>query len=158
MEQEIVEKYGNKVRFRASGLCWKGYELLMVNHQFLTNGDFWAPPGGGIEFGQSAYDTLVQEFREETGISITPGNFLFGCEYIKKPLHSVELFFEVFYQGGNISTGFDPESSPGKQIIREVRYMEFSDITAIPAGERHGIFRFVKNADELKKLKGFYRI
>jgi 8-oxo-dGTP diphosphatase len=155
---EIIEKYGNKVRLRVCGLCWQADNLLMVNHRLLTKGDFWAPPGGGIEFGQSAPEALVREFQEETSIDIIPGRQLFTCEFLNPPLHAVELFFEALYERGTPMIGIDPESTHSNQIIKEVRYLDFHTIMSIPTDERHGIFRFVKTADDLKKLTGFYRI
>ena len=82
MDKEVARIYGNKVRVRACGVCWQDDRLLMVNHASLTPTDFWAPPGGGVEFGQSIEEALKQEFIEETGLNITPLEFLFGCEYI----------------------------------------------------------------------------
>src|SRR5688572_1579429 len=158
LESEIIEKYGNRVRVRVSGLCWKNGQLLMVNHKHLTKGDFWAPPGGGVEFGQSAQEALIREFREETSVKITPGRLLFTCEFIKAPLHAIELVFEVHYEKGKAMIGRDPESVATKQLITDVRYLDFNSIMSIPADERHGIFRFVKSIDDLKKLNGFYRI
>src|SRR5688572_14409935 len=108
--KEIAKKYGNRVRIRACGLCWKDNSLLMVNHKGLTEGDFWAPPGGGVEFGQHATDALIREFEEETSIAIRPGNLLFTVEFMKPPLHAIELFFEAIHLHGDPITGIDPES------------------------------------------------
>lgn len=157
-ESEITQKYGNRVRLRACGLCWKGDDLLMVNHKFLTNGDFWAPPGGGIEFGQSAQEALVREFKEESNLTVIAGRQLFTCEFIKPPLHAVELFFEVFHLEGKLNLGSDPESTPDNQIITSVAYLPYNAILKIPADQRHGIFRFAQTPDELRKLTGFYRL
>src|SRR3954468_14098393 len=109
MNAEVARIYGNKVRVRACGLCWKDDRLLMINHKSITPTNFWAPPGGGVEFGQSLEETLKKEFLEETGLHIMPGKFLFGCEYILNPIHSVELFYEVMIHGGTLKTGYDPE-------------------------------------------------
>lgn len=158
IESEIIEKYGNRVRIRVNGLCWQNDHLLMVNHKHLAKGDFWAPPGGGLEYGQSAHEALAREFLEETSVVVKPGRLLFTCEFIKPPLHAIELFFDVTYEKGAPSKGSDPESSPTKQLIDEVRYMDFSTILSIPPDERHGIFKFVKTVKDLKKLNGFYRI
>lgn len=158
IKSEIIEKYGNRVRIRVCGLCWNKNQLLMVNHKHLTKGDFWAPPGGGLEFGQSAHDSLKREFLEETSITIKPERLLFTCEFIKPPLHAIELFFEVTHEQGEPVIGTDPESTTDNQLIRDVRYLDFKMIMSIPAHERHGIFRFVKTIDDLKKLNGFYRI
>ncbi len=157
-ESEIIEKYGNRVRIRVCGLCWKGDDLLMVNHKHLTKGDFWAPPGGGLEFGEFAHDALVREFLEETSLIVKPGKLLFTCEFLKTSIHAIELFFEVDHMEGKPSIGTDPESSIVNQLIKDVRYLDFNSIMLIPADERHGIFRSVKTIDDLKKLNGFFRI
>lgn len=158
MPSKIPEIYTNRARLRVSGLCWRDEKLLIVNHRHLTAGSFWSPPGGGVEFGESAADTLVREFREETGIEIVPDHYQFVSEFIQPPLHAVELFFTVNYLSGDVSRGTDPESSPDDQLITDVQFMSMEEILRIPHEERHGIFRVVKTAAELKKLTGFYRI
>lgn len=154
MEKEVAKIYGNKVRVRACGICWKNDKLLMVNHTSITPTNFWAPPGGGIEFGQSVDECLVREFKEETGLNIKPEQFLFGCEYILKPIHSIELFYSVAIDSGEVKTGEDPEI----QIIKEVRFMSYEELVKIPQQELHGIFRLVDSPAELHGLRGFFRI
>jgi 8-oxo-dGTP diphosphatase len=154
MDQDVAKVYGNKVRVRACGICMSENRLLLVNHRGITSRNFWAPPGGGVEFGQSITETLKKEFKEETGVDIEPGHFLFGCEFIEKPIHSIELFYSVEHVGGIVKTGFDPEV----QIIQEVRFMSSEDIRNIAVSELHGIFRFISSPAELKTLKGFFRI
>lgn len=154
MDAGIATLYGNKVRVRVCGLCWQGDNLLMVNHQGLTQGDFWAPPGGGLAFGESAQDCLEREFVEETGLSIARGRFLFACEFRKKPLHAIELFFDVPLQGGTLLKGDDPELP----IIKEVRFMSPEEIASLPSSSLHGIFSLVSTARDLKTLTGFLTI
>jgi 8-oxo-dGTP diphosphatase len=154
MDQDVAKVYGNKVRVRACGICWSEHRLLLVNHRGITSKSFWAPPGGGVEFGESITETLKKEFREETGIVIEPGPFLFGCEFIEKPIHSIELFYAVDHVSGTVKTGFDPEV----QIIQDVRFMSADEIRNIAVTELHGIFRFIASSGELKNLKGFFRI
>jgi len=165
MSPEISEPYTNRARVRVCGLCWQGEKLLMVNHLGLTSGSFWSPPGGGIEFGEPAQEALIREFREETGVDILPEQFRFVCEYIQQPLpsgqasiHAVELFFAVNYLKGEALKGSDPESDAKHQIITGVKYMSTEEILAISADERHGVFRLVNSAADLKSLTGFYRI
>jgi 8-oxo-dGTP diphosphatase len=154
MDKEVARIYGNKVRVRACGICWQDDRLLMVNHADLTPTDFWAPPGGGIEFGQPVEDALRKEFVEETGLNITPLEFLFGCEYIQKPIHSIELFYAVKADSGRLKTGHDPEI----QIIKDVRFLSSEEIGKIPAQALHGIFRLIDLPADLKSLRGFFRI
>lgn len=154
MSSQIEEIYGHKVRLRVCGLCWQGEKLLLVNHKSLTDSDFWAPPGGGVEFGESMEEGLKREFREETGLEVSPGRFLFGCEFIAPPLHAVELFFEASYLSGTLQAGHDPEL----QIIGDAAYLSWEEIRAIPGRHRHGIFQLLTTPGDLRKLGGFYRI
>lgn len=154
MEKDVAEIYGNKVRVRACGVCWENDRLLMVNHDSITSTNFWAPPGGGVEFGQSIERCLKKEFIEETGLNITPGEFLFGCEFIQQPIHSIELFYQVKVYAGNLRTGSDPEI----QIIKDVQFLTVEEIAKIPSKELHGIFRLIDSPADLKNLRGFFRI
>ena len=158
IDDQIAEKFGNKVRVRVCGLCWKDGKLLMVNHSGLNKGDFWSPPGGGVEFGQKMEDTLKSEFLEETGILVEPRQHLFTCELIRGPLHAVELFFEAKYVNGELRTGTDPELDDMSQIITEVRFMGINEIMALNPQSRHGIFERVTSPGEVKNLVGFYSI
>jgi 8-oxo-dGTP diphosphatase len=154
MDKEVAKIYGHKVRVRACGVCWENDRLLLVNHAGITPTNFWAPPGGGVEFGQTIEASLKKEFVEETGLHVTPGKFLFGCEYIQNPIHSIELFYSVTINSGKLRTGFDPEI----QIIRDVRFFSAAALKDIPDGELHGIFRFITSPAELENLNGFFRI
>ncbi|HEY0771575.1 MAG TPA: NUDIX hydrolase, partial [Sphingobacteriaceae bacterium] len=115
---------------------------------------FWAPPGGGVEFGQSIEEAIKKEFLEETGFRVAPGDFLFGCEYIQHPIHSIELFYSIAETEGKLQKGFDPEI----QIIKNVKFMAASELFTLPEEELHGIFRLVQTPDDLRTLRGFFRI
>lgn len=154
MSTEIAKIYGNKVRVRVCGLCWQNDKLLMINHRGIRQADFWAPPGGGLQFGESVEERLKQEFSEETGLVVSPGQFLFGCEFIQKPLHAIELFFDVTIEGGVLTKGTDPEIA----IIEDVRFMSPREIKKMPDKALHGIFNLVQTAEDLKTLSGFFRI
>jgi 8-oxo-dGTP diphosphatase len=154
MHEDIVSVYGNRIRVRVCGMCWENNQVLLVNHAKVAPVDFWAPPGGGVEFGSSLEENLKREFVEETGLEIRQGAFLFGCEYINPPLHAVELFFAIHITGGKLKAGTDPELP----IIQGARFWKPEEIAGIPDHNIHGIFRFARNEEEFRKLSGFYRI
>ena len=55
IHDRIVEAFGNKLRVRVCGICVDENKVLLINHHSLNEGgDFWAPPGGGMDFGKSA--------------------------------------------------------------------------------------------------------
>ncbi|MEX2234420.1 MAG: NUDIX hydrolase, partial [Cyclobacteriaceae bacterium] len=117
-------------------------------------GNFWSPPGGGLEFGESVDQRLQKEFLEETGLRISKGRFLFTCEFIQKPLHAIELFFEVEISGGVLQKGEDPE----RPMIEDVKFMSPLEVADIPPAFRHGIFGLVPSSEDLKTLNGFFTI
>jgi 8-oxo-dGTP diphosphatase len=138
MTDEIRNVYGNKVRVRVCGLAFYEDKLLMINHRSLTRGAFWAPPGGGVDFGQTATETLVREFLEETGLQVAVRDFLFVCEFIHQPLHAIELFFNVKIEGGTLQKGTDPETR--EQLIHELKFISQAELHQIPPAGKHGIF------------------
>lgn len=158
MQQDITSLYGSRVRIRVCGLCWQNNRLLLINHRLYANQDFWAPPGGGLEFGQGVEDALKREFNEETGLKIELISFRFVVEFIKPPLHAIEIFFDVQVKGGELKKGKDPEMPDGNQIIHEVAFADWETITAIPEAEKHGIFKRCIRPKDLQTLTGFHTI
>lgn len=155
MKEKIKEIYGERVRVRAVGLCRDEQgRFLLVNHAGLTDGDFWAPPGGGVDFGEPMEAVLIREFQEETGLQISAGKFLFGCEVIRPPLHAVELFFEVRIEGGKLQVGHDPELN----IIQGVAFKSWPEITALGSKHCHVIFSIVQHPEELYRMTGIQRL
>jgi 8-oxo-dGTP pyrophosphatase MutT (NUDIX family) len=60
---------------------------------------FWSLPGGRIEFGETATETLVREMQEELGCAASPGPLRFLVEnlfvYEGTEVHEVGWYFEV---------------------------------------------------------------
>jgi len=157
MDKEIEKKFAGKIRVRACGLCWLGEQLLMVNHQGLYPHDFWSPPGGGVEYGESTSDALVREFSEETGLVVAVERLAFVCELVKPPLHAVELFFDVHVVSGTLRTGTDPELSHHRQMIKEVRFMPELVRKSLPKEACHGLIAHLDN-EKIRRLNGYFRI
>lgn len=157
MESEVHQYYGNKVRVRACGLCIAESKILLINHSGVTKTNFWSPPGGGLNFGESAEDCLKREFLEETGLQILVKDFLFVCELVQGPLHAIELFFQVEPTTGTLTTGHDPE--PGSpSIIKEVKFVSWAELKDFPSNEVHGIFKYAGTPSNVDKLRGFFKL
>lgn len=157
IRQKIIEKFGDKLRVRVCGLCIEEGNVLLVNHHSLNkNNDFWGPPGGGMDFGQSAEENLRREFLEETGLIVEVEKFLFVHEYLCSPLHAIELIFKVKRKDGTLKIGIDPELEKDVQIIKDVRFISFNDIEDFGKNNIHQMFFNVKKISDIADLKGYF--
>lgn len=148
--EETNNFYTDKLRVRVCGICIQNNALLMACHRGLVQGrDFWAPPGGGLIFGETVRAGLKREFLEETGLEIKPGRFLFVNEFLQPPLHALELFFEVEPIGGTLTLGNDPDLPADKQLLAEVKYLTLPELKAIPLNQKHSILHELVNFDDL---------
>lgn len=157
MKQAVDNLYGNRIRVRVCGICIQKDKILLIRHSGVgERGSLWAPPGGGVDFGESLKETLVREYKEETGLDIVVNDFLFVNEYLASPLHAIELFFKVEITGGEMVKGTDPEMSADKQIIQEIRFWSFKEIATQDSLFFHSILRNSKDLVGLTGLKGFF--
>lgn len=148
--------YQGKVRVRGCGLLIERDSVLLLKHEGLgADGALWSPPGGGVEFGQDARATVQREFREETGIEVIVGPFLFANEHIDSKHHALELFFQVTRLSGDIKLGEDPELKT--QILTDIRFLNMLEIRQLPATSVHSMFSRIENLNELLELQGYYK-
>lgn len=129
----------------------------MINHSGINKGDFWAPPGGGLEFGEAIETCLEREFLEETGLEIKNLNFQFICEFMHLPLHAIEVFFRVEINHRTLKKGIDPEMKDN-QIIQEVKFMPWAEINSLKPDSRHGIFNLIPESSKILDLKGHFKL
>jgi len=131
----------------------------MARHEpFGPAGKLWLPPGGGMNYNESAHDTLIREFREETSLKVIPGKLLFVNEILHNPYHSIELFFEIDEFEGNVKKGIDPELSSDNQILSEIKFISEAEINKMPMEILHNIFKYLKNKEGLISFESLLRI
>lgn len=129
LKDEIIKIYGNKVRLRVCGVLKIKGEVLLISHQLENNdSEFWSLPGGGIEYGETIEECLKREFKEETNLEIRIGNFITIYEHIKAPLHAVELYYNIYADIENLSTGNDPEHTIDNQNIKNCTLKNLNSI------------------------------
>ncbi len=145
--------YSDKVRVRVCGICLQDDKMLLVRHQpTIKNKAFWAPPGGGLQFGESIADCLKREVLEETGLEVEVIRFLFVNEFMQPPLQAIELFFEIRVIGGSIKKGQDPEAAPDKQLIEEVTWKTKHEVREIPLTDKHRILHHLYSFNDLMSM------
>jgi 8-oxo-dGTP diphosphatase len=156
IKEEVDNLYGNRVRVRVCGICVQEDKILLIHHKGIgKKGSLWAPPGGGLDFGESAEQTLMREYKEETGLEVSVKEFLFVNEYFDAPLHAIELFFRIEITGGILTKGSDPEMNANKQIIQKLRYWSMEEILLQDPLMFHSILTNRKNINELLHQGGF---
>jgi len=97
--------------------------------------DLWNLPGGEVEVGESPWDALVREIKEETGLEAKP-DYLTGV-YSKPDKNEIVLSFACQVTGGKITLNDEadkieyfeveqiPKNTSPKQVERIKEY--FSD-------------------------------
>jgi len=156
IEKEIEEKFGGRLRLRVNGVLIEDGKILLVKHQMSQDRAFWSVPGGGMEYGTDASDNLKREFREETGLEVEVGEFLFVHEFLEPPLHAVELFFEVRIVEGNLGLGVDPELAEDKQILSHLGYFSLEQLSEIPKLEKHRLFWELNSLNDIRMWEGYF--
>lgn len=158
MSDTVNKYYGGRTRIRSCGICIKNNALLLVQHKGLgKEGHLWVPPGGGVEFMEDAQEALIREFKEETNLDITVGKFLFVNEILVKPLHAIELFFEVEITEGKLETGADPEHKKADQIIEEVKFVTFEEISLMDNEVLHNALHNIENLPSILNMAGYFK-
>ncbi len=158
-QNDLINKtFGHKVRIRACGVHFLEDRLLLVGHQLSDqkNELFWSFPGGGVQYGESVEETIIREFKEETGLTVRIGSFLFVYEYLNPPLHALEIYFSIEATEGELMAGNDPELPDEQQLIQEVAYLSDLQIKEKPKHLIHGIFQKINHLEDLKTLNGYF--
>jgi 8-oxo-dGTP diphosphatase len=152
MNQNLINQYGNQLRVRVCGICVQEGKILLINHSGMNeSGEFWSPPGGGLEFGETIENCLKREFLEETNTIISIGKLLVVNEFIKNPLHAIELFYEVKIEAGQVKKGFDPEME--EQIIRDIQWMSYEEVLAKEKGSYAEILEEILDNSQFDLVK-----
>ena len=137
-EKSLKNAYGNRLRVRVCGLLVEGETILLANHKGLnTENEFWCPPGGGVNIGESLEMALKREFMEECHLKIQISNYLGTYQYIKNNLHAIEVFFVVSKIDGEMALGHDPET--GNEILTELKLWTTEELKKLPNALVHPI-------------------
>ena len=97
-----------KPRIRAAALAVRDDRILLARHR-KGGREYYLLPGGGVEEGELARDTLVRELREEAGVDCEIRDLRYVVE-TRSPdggRHVLQLVFETGISG-EIGASTDP--------------------------------------------------
>ena len=156
MKSHPLEKNYNRIRVRVCGVYVRNNKILLIKHHGLGEDYLWSPPGGGVEFNTSIEENLIREFKEETGLSIKVGDFLFINEFISSPFHAIELFFKVKEAKGEIKLGKDPELKFDNHIITGIKFMDIEELKREKTQNIHNVLMNCKSIEDILDLTGYF--
>ena len=158
MSDSIESQFGRKVRIRVCGVLVENNKILLVEHKgFGPLGSLFIPPGGGLEYGETTEACLEREYLEETGLKVKTEEFLFAHEFIKAPLHAMELFFRVSRISGDLKLGSDPEMPTDKQVIASIGFYSASDLSEVNPELLHNMLQKEPDPVKFEHLRGFFK-
>ena len=80
------------IKVRAAGLLMRKGRILLLEHD-KGRERYWVLPGGGVESGENAARSVERELKEELGIRVRTGRFLFCDEVVFGKRHNIDLYF-----------------------------------------------------------------
>ncbi len=84
----------NNIIIRCRGIIVHEGKLLVVKHS--QKADYYALPGGHLDWGENVRDCMKREIIEELGITPNVGRLLYVRNFIdKNDKQSIEFFFEI---------------------------------------------------------------
>ena len=103
-------------------------QLLLVNHRKNGQYDFWVPPGGKLQGGESIFDCARRETMEETGLSVELDHIVYIVEYAEPGYHFCKFFIQCKRFDGNLTLA---NREPGETFLVNARFFSKADMEGL---------------------------
>ncbi len=104
------------------GILIEDGKALIVRRREIMEDDaigWWEFPGGTMEFGESTEETLVREYREETGLDIVPMKLLYVNTVRMNPAYQIVVITYLCSRADRGEVRLSPEHSAYQWADRE---------------------------------------
>ena len=140
------QPFTGRLRVRVNGLVVRERSLLLIKIKSPTGPQpFWMPPGGGVDFGERLEDAVVREMNEEAGMKVEVGRLRYVSEYLKKPWHAVEFYFDCLPLEDGYELGSDPELADQEQMLKDLQFVPFDKLNEYNIAPQYLKDRFVRD-------------
>ena len=122
---------GELFSYRIGGILIKDNKILLTRH-----GNDYAVPGGHAQIGETSSETIIREFKEETGFDVLPINVIATYEnfwnWNNKKCHQLCIFYrlKMVKEGQKLSPNPDTLDS----TIEWVDFEQINNINLYPTG------------------------
>ncbi len=112
----------------AAALIVQQKQLLLVNHRKNGQYDFWVPPGGKLQGGESIFDCARRETMEETGLSVELDRIIYIVEYAEPGYHFCKFFIRCKTFDGNLTL---TNGEQGETCLTDARFFSKADMKGL---------------------------
>ena len=112
----------------AAALITQHRQLLLVNHRKNGQYDFWVPPGGKLQGGESIFDCARRETMEETGLSVELDRIIYIVEYAEPGYHFCKFFIRCNKFDGNLTL---TNREQGETFLTDARFFSKADMKGL---------------------------
>jgi 8-oxo-dGTP diphosphatase len=129
------------VKVAAHGLIKKDDKYLITHRSAINDymPQLWDIPGGTIKFGEKAVYALIREIKEETGLIVNVGKFIFCYDFLSNPKrHQFQMVYECEYKSGEVK--LDPQEHD------DFKWVTLDETESLPKiAFLDELFKFLKN-------------
>jgi 8-oxo-dGTP diphosphatase len=148
-----------KHRIRSSAIVIWGDSVLLIKHQDPVTGfEWWVPPGGGLEDGESVYECAIRETYEETGLTVELAQILYLREFVEtsKSRHHFEVFILAASFKGEPTLANNSPLDPDYQYIKDAKFLSKQQMRGLTVYPEELKDKFWEDLASGKKLETQY--